>query len=126
MGYADHLMRADAQLVRINEHWAKRYAKRQARPISEAMTGLWSAMRVIEPESLEALQLAWSEFIPPSLREHTRLDGLRRGILTVTVDSAAHHQELDVYVRSSGLVRQLSQCWKARPINQIRLILRSL
>ena len=82
-------------------------------------------MRVIEPESLEALQLAWSEFVPAELREHTRLDGLRRGVLTVTVDSAAHRQELDGYVRC-GLAQQLAKCWKARPINQVRLILRSL
>ena len=82
-------------------------------------------MRVVEPESTEALQLAWNEFVPPQIREHTRLDGLRRGVLTVTVDSAAHRQELDAYVRC-GLAQQLSASWKARPINQVRLIFRSM
>ena len=57
-------------------------------------------------KQLGPLAELWHRLVPAELREHTRLDGLRRGVLTVSVDSSAHLFELDRLLRS-GLEKQL-------------------
>ena len=48
----------------------------------------------------------WAELVPPALASHTRLEALRRGVLTVAVDTSAHLYEIDRLLRG-GLQREL-------------------
>ena len=41
------------------------------------------------------LATLWAELVPPALASHTRLESLRRGVLTVAVDTSAHLYEVD-------------------------------
>jgi hypothetical protein len=44
----------------------------------------------------------WEEVVPPELAVHTKLAGLRQGVLDVIVDSAPARYELDRHLRSGG------------------------
>jgi Dna[CI] antecedent, DciA len=57
-------------------------------------------------KQLSAFVALWEELVPATLREHTRLDRLHRGVLHVEVDSSARLYELDRLLRQ-GLERQL-------------------
>lgn len=50
----------------------------------------------------------WESLVPASLASHTRLNGLRRGVLSVTVDSSAAAFELDRLLRQK-LTKDLQQ-----------------
>jgi len=50
----------------------------------------------------------WEALVPISLASHTRLNGLRRGVLSVTVDSSAASFELDRLLRQ-GLSSELQR-----------------
>lgn len=55
---------------------------------------------------LGQLVTLWAELVPEPLVHHTRLEGLARGVLRVSVDSSPHLYELDQLLRA-GLERQL-------------------
>jgi len=50
-------------------------------------------------KQLGALVELWQELVPEDLAMHTKLDGLRRGVLRVTVDSSSRLYELDRLLR---------------------------
>ena len=61
-------------------------------------------------KQLSAVVEQWQQLVPAELVEHTRLEGLRRGVLKVLVDSSSRLYELDRLLRE-GLSQQLiSSC----------------
>ncbi len=62
----------------------------------------------------------WDEVIPESLRKHTALESLNRGVLTVTVDSAPHRFQLQTLL-NGGLTREI-QLRFSGALNRIRVV----
>ena len=64
-----------------------------------------------DEKRLGSLVRLWEECIPPALAARTALNGLRRGVLHVRVDSAATGFELDRVLRS-GAEAQLRAAYR--------------
>ena len=62
----------------------------------------------------------WDELIPAGVRDHTALESLNRGVLTVLVDSAARRYELRMLL-DGGLRRQILSRFRGT-INKVRLL----
>ena len=62
----------------------------------------------------------WQELVDAPLVEHTRLEGLSRGVLRVGVDSSAHLYQLDQLLRG-GLQAQLLRRAASAQVRRIRL-----
>ncbi len=71
-------------------------------------------------KQLEELAELWVELVPTHLAQHTRLEGLQRGVLRVVVDSAARHYELDRLLRG-GLMRELTRRHKSAALRQVKV-----
>ena len=124
MNTTSHLRRAELHLERLAERARRRYQRVSAQPLGVLLAQYWSGLRVVEPAALEQLQQAWRSALPSSLAEHTHLEALRRGVLSVHVDSASHWQELDMHVRGGLAARLQGACPRYR-ISRIRLKLSS-
>ena len=77
-----------------------------------------------KPSPLANLEGIWRELVGVELSRHSRLEGLRRGMLRVEVDSAAHMAELKGLVQG-GLAKQLSERFEDGALRAIRLRLGS-
>lgn len=71
-------------------------------------------------KQLGALSQLWMKLLPRELLDHTRLEGLSRGVLRVAVDSSSHLYELDRLLRS-GLSDQLIQQHRGAAFKRIQL-----
>ena len=79
------------------------------------------ARRVTRPfKQLESFVGVWQSLVPPALIEHTRLEGLSRGVLRVAVDSSAHLYELDMLLRQ-GLERRMIRQHKGPAFRRVQL-----
>ncbi len=70
---------------------------------------------------LASIGAVWRRLVPPDLLEHTRLDGLTRGTLRVTVDSSSRLYELDQLLRS-GLHTQIIREHTGPAFRKIKLV----
>lgn len=61
----------------------------------------------------------WDECLPRSIRDHTALESLNRGTLTVLVDSAAHRYQLQTLL-TGGVMKEIQSRYSG-PLNRIRL-----
>jgi len=92
------------QLQSLREH--------RARPVRE--TSIMGTIAQTADEArkthrkLGRLGELWESLVPSTLASHTRLNGLRRGVLSITVDSSAASFELDRLLRQ-GLTKELQQ-----------------
>lgn len=75
------------------------------------------AKRVKQLSNLAAI---WDEVIPASLADHTALEGLNGGTLTVMVDSASHRFMLETLL-AGGTMREIQRRFSGA-LNKIRLI----
>mgnify|MGYP006294451309 CR=1 FL=1 len=71
-------------------------------------------------KQLGDLAALWDELVPERLSKHTRLDGLNRGVLHVSVDASVHLYELSQLLRS-GLERQLIQQHRGPAFRRVKL-----
>ena len=62
----------------------------------------------------------WAAFVPQSLIEHSCLESLNRGTLTVLVDTASHLYELK-QLMLAGMQQQLLQACKTTGLRKINL-----
>ena len=62
----------------------------------------------------------WERLVPAALLPHTRLDGLSRGVLRVTVSDASKHYELDRLLRG-GLTRELQQAAGGANLRRVKV-----
>jgi predicted nucleic acid-binding Zn ribbon protein len=65
------------------------------------------------------LEEAWADTVGPTVIEHTRLAGLRRGVLEVLVDSAIMHQELSNF-RRRALLEELRRRLPGATLTDLR------
>jgi len=71
-------------------------------------------------EQLGALSMIWGELVPEALAAHTRLEGLSRGVLRVSVDSSGRLYELDRLLRS-GTFDELVSRHKGQALRRVDL-----
>lgn len=66
------------------------------------------------------IEKAWAEAVGPELEPHTRVLGLRRGVLEVEVNNAVLLQEL-AHFHKRGLLQRLRDQLGGTPVNDLRL-----
>jgi predicted nucleic acid-binding Zn ribbon protein len=66
------------------------------------------------------IEKAWAEAVGPEWEMHTRVLGLRRGVLEVEVDNGVLLQEL-AHFHKRRLLEQLRSRLAATPVNDLRL-----
>jgi hypothetical protein len=107
----------DAQLHTV---WQQRQMVNSTALLGQPLAVLMKYVLAKKVRQLGKLAEIWDELIPAEIREHTALDGLNRGTLSVIVDSSAHRFQLQTLLMA-GLEREL----KARfigPLDKIRLM----
>jgi predicted nucleic acid-binding Zn ribbon protein len=94
-----------AQLQTI---WQQRQFRQDPTPLSQPLTALMK--HTLEPRVRRLGQLAeiWDRLVPEMLAEHTALEGLHNGVLTVMVDTAPARFQLNSLLKS-GLQKQLQE-----------------
>lgn len=65
------------------------------------------------------LEKAWESAIGPNAAPHTRLSGIRRGVMEIEVDNAVLMQELAMFQKRSLLAR-LRELLKGTTINDLK------
>ena len=81
----------------------------------------WFRQHVEKPhKQMGQIAEAWLEHVPESLRRHTRLVSLTRGVLNVRVTSATHHYELDRLLRA-GLRQTLIERSRRTTLRRIKI-----
>jgi hypothetical protein len=75
-------------------------------------------------KQLSAIAQIWDEIIPAEFHDHTALESLHRGTLTVCVDSASRRFQLQ-RLFNGGLLKDI-QARCPQPIQKVRLVLGSL
>jgi Dna[CI] antecedent, DciA len=76
-------------------------------------------------EQLGELAAIWGELVPGELAAHTRLEGLSRGVLRVSVDSSGRLYELDRVLRS-GVFDELVTRHRGKAVRRVDLKVRSM
>jgi hypothetical protein len=106
----------DAKLRTI---WQQLRSKYRPISLSEPLSAIMKqhAKRV---RRLGDISLAWNEVVPADMLEHTTLEGLHAGVLTVAVDSASRRFQLQTFLSGGGLQQIRERCRTA--LNRIRLV----
>ncbi len=107
----------DAQLQTV---WQQRQFADRVVPLSQPLTMLMEHTLARRVRQLGKLAGVWDEVIPAEVRDHTALESLIRGVLTVRVDSAAHRFQLRSLL-DGGLMREIRSRFGGT-LNRIRLL----
>lgn len=114
------MRRASASTDQLQQTWQNRQHRTNQLPVGVLVRALVKAEGLDHPSPLADLRKTWAESVGPELSRHSRPQGLRRGTLSVLVDSAAHLTELQSLTRT-GLVEQIGLRFDHRPIKKIQL-----
>lgn len=93
----------DTQLRTI---WQQKQLRPDGMPLAGPLAMLVKHQLEKRVRQMGQMSRLWDELVPAALAEHTALDSLNRGVLTVTVDSAPHRYELATLL-SGGLEQEL-------------------
>ncbi|MDA0802141.1 MAG: DciA family protein [Planctomycetota bacterium] len=98
---------AQYQLAQL-QRWRGGTGRREPAPLSEEWKRIGAQVRR-DHKRVGSVVEAWELCVPEALREHCRVDGYARGVLTVAVESAPARFELDRALRGGldGRLRQL-------------------
>jgi hypothetical protein len=107
----------DAQLRTV---WLQRQLDDRAALLGPSLQNVMKNELGKRVKQLSRLAEIWDEIIPGTIREHTALDSLQRGVLTVIVDSAAHRYQLQTLL-SGGLMREIQRRF-ADALQKIRIV----
>ncbi len=107
----------DAQLRTV---WQQRQFNDRVAHLGEPLGVLMKHKLARRVRQLSKLAEAWDEVVPPEIRDHTALEGINRGTLTVIVDSSAHRFRLRSLL-SAGLLNELRGRFSGA-INKVRLV----
>jgi hypothetical protein len=107
----------DAQLRTV---WQQRQINDTFVHLSQPMSALMKHRLAKKVRQLSQLAEIWDEVIPDEIREHTALESLSSGVLTVMVDSAAHRYELTSLL--NGGLRSQIQAMFGAGLDRIRLV----
>ena len=92
---------------------------RGPKPVSEILGDLFAARGLARVQALGELEAAWGDAVGEAGRRHTKVDGLRRGVLSVTVAHPTLLEELASF-QKSNLLAALRQSIVGTPIHDIR------
>jgi predicted nucleic acid-binding Zn ribbon protein len=107
----------DAQLRTV---WQQRQFRQRAVPLRESLAFLMKYTLGKRVRQLGRLTEVWEEVIPPGILEHTALEGMRGGVLTVLVDSSPHRFQLRQLL-DGGLLAEIRTRFRG-PLNKVRLV----
>ena len=95
----------DAQLRTV---WHQRQMNDAVVPVAQPLELVMKHDLERRVRQLRELAEVWDEVIPDAIAQHTALESLSRGVLTVMVDTASHRFHLENLLRG-GLTRLLQQ-----------------
>lgn len=107
----------DAQLRTI---WQQRQFQDNHSPVGQPVAMLMKYVLAKRFRQLSQLATIWDDVIPQQIREHTALESVRSGVLTVVVDSAAHRFQLQTLL-NGGLLKQIRSRFKG-PLDRVKLV----
>lgn len=100
--------------------WQQRRLPEPGVPLSRPLSVLMKFTLGKRVRQLGALAGIWQDVLPEFLLEHTALEGFRRGVLTVVVDSAAHRFRLQTLL-AGGLEAEIRRRFSGA-LNKVRLV----
>ena len=95
----------DKQLQTV---WQQRQIDDGIKPLAVPVAMLLKHQLGKKVRQLHELAEIWDELVPDQIAEHTALESLNQGVLTVMADTAAHRFQLESLLRG-GLMRMLQQ-----------------
>jgi len=99
----------------------RRYRNRPQPDLSLGFLTKQFERQVARPhKQLEKVIELWEQLVPAELAEHTRLEGLQRGVLKVSVDSSSRLYALDGLLRG-GLQKQLTVSYTGGTLRRVQL-----
>jgi predicted nucleic acid-binding Zn ribbon protein len=107
----------DAQLQTV---WQQRQFSDRVVPLSQPLAMLMKHTLAKRVRQVGKLAEVWDEVIPEEIQEHTALESLSRGVLTVRVDSSAHRYQLRMLL-SGGLLEEIRSRFGGA-LSKVRLI----
>ncbi len=107
----------DSQLRTL---WLQRQPRDRVSHLAQPVAVLMKHTLGKKVRQLSNLAVVWDDVLPASIREHTALDGLSRGVLTVLVDSSSHRYQLQTLL-AAGLMKEIRNRFSG-PLNKIRLV----
>jgi len=107
----------DAQLRTV---WQQRQGRSRISSLAEPLGVLMKQELAKRVKQLGQLSTIWDAVVPSPIQEHTALDGLHRGVLTVLVDSASHRFTLQTLL-TGGLMKEIQSRFDGA-LNKIRLV----
>lgn len=93
----------DSQLRTV---WQQRQINDRSAHLSGPLAMLMKHTLAKKVRQLSNLAEVWDEVIPAGIRDHTALDSMNKGVLTVMVDSAAHRFLLQTLL-NNGLTKAI-------------------
>lgn len=106
--------------VLLQTIWQQRRPADRASHVSGPVQMLMKYRLAKRVRALSQMARIWDELVPEDIRDHTALERLERGTLTVMVDSAAHRFRLQMLL-NGGLLGDIRQRFSGA-LNKIRLI----
>ncbi|MFW6066204.1 MAG: DUF721 domain-containing protein [Planctomycetota bacterium] len=100
--------------------WQQRRPAERASHVSGPVQMFMKYRLAKRVRALGQLAGIWDELVPADIRDHTALERLQRGTLTVTVDSSAHRFRLQMLL-NGGLTAQMRQRFSGA-LNKVRLV----
>jgi len=106
--------------ARLRTVWQQRRPGQRASHVSQPLQMLMKYRLAKRVRQLSRMAEVWDEVVPDELREHTALERLDRGTLTVMVDSAAHRYRLQMLL-NGGLLKEIQRRFPDA-LNKVRLL----
>jgi predicted nucleic acid-binding Zn ribbon protein len=94
-------------------------AGRGTKPLTDILGDLFAARGLARVQALGELEAAWAEAVGEPGRRQTRVEGLRRGVLSVTVAHPTLLEELASF-QKPDLLASLRRSMGGTPIHDIR------
>lgn len=107
----------DAQLQTA---WQQRQFADRVTPLSAPLTTLMKHTLAKRVKQLSRLAEIWDEVVPENIRDHTALESLNKGVVTVLVDSSPHRFLLRTLL-NGGLMKEI-QARFSGAIQKINLV----
>lgn len=106
----------DAQLKTV---WQQRQYNDRLTPLAQPLGMLMKHTLGKKVRQIGKMAEIWDAVVPGGILEHTALESLNRGVLTVMVDSAPHRFQLQTLLMA-GLQKEIQARFPG-PLNKIRL-----
>jgi hypothetical protein len=100
--------------------WQQRRPGQRASHVSQPIQMLMKYRLARRVRALSRMAEVWDDVLPVDIREHTALERLERGTLTVMVDSAAHRFRLQMLL-NGGLLKEIQRRFPDA-LDRIRLV----